>query len=59
MLRHTYATQLLENKASIVDISNRLGHASTETTLNIYLHRTTKMAEATNAILDEKFIKIS
>lgn len=59
MLRHTYATQLLENKASIVDISNRLGHASTETTLNIYLHRTTKMAEVTNAILDEKFIKIS
>lgn len=59
MLRHTYATQLLENKASIVDISNRLGHASTETTLNIYLHRTTKMAEATNSILDEKFIKIS
>ncbi|WP_133967229.1 site-specific integrase [Eubacterium limosum] len=59
MLRHTYATQLLENQASVVDISNRLGHASTETTLDIYLHRTTKMAEATNQILDEKFIKIS
>lgn len=58
MLRHTYATQLLENKASLIDISCRLGHASTETTTKIYLHRTAKIAEATNKILDENFLKI-
>lgn len=41
-LRHTHATTLLENGASIKMVQERLGHARPEITLNIYSHVTNK-----------------
>lgn len=37
-IRHTHATQLLENGVSITEVSKRLGHASVTITLNTYSH---------------------
>lgn len=37
-LRHTHASYLLEDGASIKEIQNRLGHASAKTTLDTYDH---------------------
>lgn len=37
-LRHTHASVLLYKGASIIYVSERLGHADTETTMNTYLH---------------------
>ena len=39
-IRHTHATELLENKIPITVVSERLGHASIMTTLEIYAHPT-------------------
>lgn len=39
-LRHTHATMLIQNGANIKDVQTRLGHASIETTLDIYTHST-------------------
>lgn len=36
--RHSHATFLLENKMYIKEVSRRLGHSNTSTTLNIYTH---------------------
>ena len=36
--RHTHATQLIEAGFSILDVSKRLGHASPQTTVNVYAH---------------------
>lgn len=41
-LRHTHATILLENGASIKMVQERLGHARPEITLNTYCHVTSK-----------------
>ena len=41
-LRHTHATLLLENGASIKMVQERLGHARPDITLNIYSHVTSK-----------------
>jgi len=38
-LRHTHASQLLDQGAQVTEVSNRLGHSLTSTTLNIYGHR--------------------
>lgn len=46
-LRHTHATMLIEAGANIKDVSARLGHSRVETTLQIYTHQTTSMAEET------------
>lgn len=53
-LRHTSATLLINSKkADIKTISNRLGHAQTSTTLNIYAHSFKKLDEvASDAIVD-------
>ena len=37
-LRHTHASELIDQGADIVKISNRLGHSSPVTTLNFYSH---------------------
>ncbi|QES90925.1 tyrosine-type recombinase/integrase [Rhizosphaericola mali] len=37
MLRHSYATHLLEDGVNIVTVKNMLGHAHIETTM-VYLH---------------------
>ena len=36
--RHTHATMLIAKGINIVSVSKRLGHASTQTTLNVYAH---------------------
>jgi len=54
-LRHTHASQLIDQSVDIVTISNRLGHAKPDITLRIYAHLfrkdDSKAAEAINAIL--------
>lgn len=37
-LRHTSATLLIAGKQDIKTVSQRLGHAQTSTTMNIYAH---------------------
>ena len=37
-LRHTHATYLIDHGATIKDIQERLGHASSQTTMDIYGH---------------------
>lgn len=41
--RHTHATRLIESGALSKSVSGRLGHASTETTQDLYTHNTEKM----------------
>lgn len=36
--RHSHATLLLDNNMYIKEVSRRLGHSNTSTTLNIYIH---------------------
>lgn len=54
-LRHTHASQLIDEGVNIVTISRRLGHAKPDITLRIYAHLFRKddgkAAEAINAIL--------
>jgi integrase len=54
-LRHTHASQLIDQSVDIVTISKRLGHAKPDITLRIYAHLFRKddgkAAEAINAIL--------
>jgi integrase len=40
MLRHTHATELLRSGWDVAKVQKRLGHASAQTTLNIYTHLT-------------------
>ena len=37
-LRHTYASLLLERRASLAYVSEQLGHASSSVTLRVYTH---------------------
>ncbi|NFN94506.1 site-specific integrase [Clostridium botulinum] len=50
-LRHTSATLLLENGVDMKTVQNRLGHASMNTTSNIYSHVTEKMNRDATSIL--------
>jgi integrase len=54
-LRHTHASQLIDQGVDIVTISRRLGHATPDITLRVYAHRfqkdDSKAAAAINAIL--------
>ena len=54
-LRHTSATLLISQNVDIRTVSNRLGHAQTSTTMNIYTHALQKKdeqaAEALEALL--------
>lgn len=53
-LRHTHATQLIENGVPITQVSRRLGHSSSQITLSIYAHATKqnegKVIDAINKI---------
>lgn len=40
MLRHTFATTLLQNGAKVDIVKDLLGHLDVQTTLNLYTHRT-------------------
>jgi integrase len=42
-LRHTHATLLLEASVDVNTVSERLGHDSAQTTLELYGHVTTRM----------------
>lgn len=46
-LRHTHASLLLESGANIKDVQGRLGHASIQITMDLYIHITDKRKEET------------
>lgn len=51
-LRHTHATLLIENKAPIKYVSERLGHSNVSVTLNTYTHSTDNMVNETVDIFE-------
>lgn len=51
-LRHTHATMLIDAGASLLDVKERLGHTSIDTT-RIYTHNTDHLREKTRIILEE------
>jgi len=57
-LRHTSATLLIANNQDIKTVSQRLGHAQTSTTMNIYAHSLQesdrKAADALEALLNKQ-----
>lgn len=53
MLRHTYATMLLEAGANIKDIQKRLGHSKLSTTMDTYSHVTITMEKNTVNIFEK------
>jgi integrase len=54
-LRHTHASQLIDQGVDIVTISKRLGHSKPDVTLRIYAHLfrkdDSKAAAAINAVI--------
>lgn len=44
-MRHSHATNLIENGVDIVTVQHRLGHKNFSTTYSIYVHNTTAMAQ--------------
>jgi integrase len=53
-LRHTHATVLMDAGVPLKVISERLGHASINTTASIYLHVTQHMQDVAADVLDDK-----
>jgi integrase len=51
-LRHTHATLLIAQGLDVRTVSNRLGHAQTSTTLNIYAHSFARMDKEASEKLD-------
>lgn len=51
-LRHTSATLLISQNVDVKTVSNRLGHAQTSTTMDIYSHALQKMDEQAANTLD-------
>ena len=56
-LRHTSATLLISQNVDIRTVSNRLGHAQTSTTMDIYSHALQKMDEKAANALDDLLAK--
>lgn len=54
-LRHTHATMLVEKRENIKVISERLGHSSVKTTLDVYSHVLPSMKKETADLLDRDF----
>lgn len=54
-LRHTHASVLLFGGMNVLSVSRRLGHASTTTTQEIYLHLVREMEARDNATLQRLF----
>lgn len=52
-LRHTHATMLIESGAQVKSVSERLGHSTTRTTLDTYVHVTDAMRNETVKIFEE------
>jgi len=52
-LRHTSATLLISQNVDVKTVSNRLGHAQTSTTMDIYSHALKKMDEQAAVVLDD------
>ena len=50
--RHSHATLLLNNKICIKEISKRLGHSKTSTTLDIYIHTNKKQEKKVTRTLN-------
>lgn len=44
-MRHSHATNLIENGVDIVTVQHRLGHKSSSTTYSIYVHSTDAMSQ--------------
>ncbi len=56
-LRHTSATLLISQNVDVKTVSNRLGHAQTSTTMDIYSHALKKMDEQAATVLDDLLVK--
>lgn len=56
-LRHTSATLLISQNIDIRTVSNRLGHAQTSTTMNIYTHALQKKDEQAAETLENLLIQ--
>lgn len=56
-LLHTHATLLISQGLDVRTVSNRLGHAQTSTTLNIYAHSFAKMYREASDKLDNLLYK--
>ena len=56
-LRHTSATLLISQNVDVKTVSNRLGHAQTSTTMDIYSHALKKMDEQAASVLDDLLVK--
>lgn len=56
-LRHTSATLLISQNVDVKTVSNRLGHAQTSTTMDIYSHALKKMDEQAAIVLDDLLTK--
>lgn len=56
-LRHTSTTLLISQNVEVRTASNRLGHAQTSTTMDIYSHALAKMDELAATALDDLLVK--
>ena len=56
-LRHTFATLLVNNNVDVNTVSHKLGHASTTTTLQFYVHNLESTDRASAELLENLLIK--
>ena len=55
LLRHSYATLLLENGIDLKTVSERLGHTSIKITADLYGHVTPRMRSRATDVMDIVF----
>ena len=56
-LRHTFATLLISYNVDVKTVSHKLGHASTTTTMNFYVHNLESTDKASAELLEDMLIK--